>query len=134
MPTRGTAKNRATRSQRSKKVLDAFKEESKIELENPFKPKLEKVVEEKIFIKAVREQQKLSFGPGSKARKNKEPEKSVEEIKEEPAIESIKSENKSDVNSLQNSEIRKISDDVSKRVSMVNIDTKIALEYEEEKT
>jgi hypothetical protein len=56
MPTRGTAKSRTTRSQRSKKVLDAFKEESKIQLENPFKPTLEKVVEEKIIIKAAKDQ------------------------------------------------------------------------------
>jgi hypothetical protein len=71
---------------------------------------------------------------GRKARKIKTPVKSPEQIKEDPAIESINVENKSEVNSLQNSEIRKIPAEESKRVSMVNIDTKIALEYEEEKT
>ena len=97
----------------------------------------------------------MSFGPDDKARKNKEPEKSnkktkeksrkksseksrkksPEQIKEEPVIiESIKEEKQSEINSLQNSEIRKIQPDESKRASVINIDTKIALEYEEEKT
>ncbi len=91
MPTKGTAKSKNTRSQRSKKVLEALNEESKNELENPFNIKLEKVEEEplKIIIKPSankstakkgNDQKKLSFGSQTKDRKERPLEVTMDQI------------------------------------------------------